>query len=274
MDENKDIGQLISGELDSSPTTRQKYSHDASIFEVAPSAVIYPKNVSDLKALVHYLTTQKKQGKSVSLTARNGGTCMSGGPLTESYVLDMSRHFNHIGSVNTHAKTVWVQGGVMHIDLEKAVHPKGLYFAPYTSSRDICGIGGMIGNNASGERSIKYGATSKNVEKIHVLLSDGNKYEFGPLTAHQHTHNSSNILYHYFSTFFTWSTVTIPVYSANFLLSASNTRRTGIDLSSNGLDSSMLWSSMSASLARSFMTPAFSTAKHGWHHSACDHVMV
>lgn len=185
MDENKDIGQLISGELDSSPTTRQKYSHDASIFEVAPSAVIYPKNVSDLKALVHYLTTQKKQGKSVSLTARNGGTCMSGGPLTESYVLDMSRHFNHIGSVNTHAKTVWVQGGVMHIDLEKAVHPKGLYFAPYTSSRDICGIGGMIGNNASGERSIKYGATSKNVEKIHVLLSDGNKYEFGPLTAHQ-----------------------------------------------------------------------------------------
>ncbi len=180
-----DIEQLISGEVEASASARQKYSHDASIFEVAPKAIIYPKSVSDLRALVKHVTDLRKQGTSASITPRNGGTCMSGGSLTEGYVIDMSRHFTHIGEVNSHSKSVWAQGGVMHADLEKRIHPKGFYFGPYTSSRDICGIGGMIGNNASGERSIKYGPTSANVHKLHVLLSDGNKYEFGPLTAHQ-----------------------------------------------------------------------------------------
>ncbi len=73
----------------------------------------------------------------------------------------------------------------MHIDVEKATHPHDLLFASYTSSRDICGIGGMIGNNASGEKSLKYGPTSANIKRLKVMLSDGEEYEFGPLTPKQ-----------------------------------------------------------------------------------------
>ncbi len=180
-----DIRQVISGEVDSSSATQHAYSHDASIFEVTPAAVIYPKTVHDIQSLIRYASARRKEGADISLTVRNAGTCMSGGPLNEGYIVDVSRHLNHIGHVDTQGRTVWVQGGVMHLDLEKATHPKGLFFAPYTSSRDICGVGGMLGNNASGEKSVKYGPTSKNVGKLKVALSDGEVYEFGPLTAKQ-----------------------------------------------------------------------------------------
>lgn len=177
-----DIRHIIKGEVDSTDATRRAYSHDASIFEVAPKAVIYPKTTGDIQKLITFASNQRREGTAVSLTVRNAGTCMSGGPLNDSYIVDVSRHINHIGHVDTENRSVWVQGGAMHIDVEKATHPKHLLFAPYTSSRDICGIGGMLGNNASGEKSVKYGPTSRNVSKVKVALSDGEIYEFEALT--------------------------------------------------------------------------------------------
>jgi FAD/FMN-containing dehydrogenase len=180
-----ELKNVIKGEVDASDATRAAYNHDASIFEVTPEVVVFPRDDHDLQSLVRYAIAQKSDGVDVSLTPRVGGTCMSGGPLSESIVVDLQRHYNHIGEVDVHGRNVWVQSGAMHINLEKKIYPKHLFFAPYTSSRDICGIGGMIGNNASGERSVKFGPTSSNVGKLRVLLSDGEIYEFGPMTAKQ-----------------------------------------------------------------------------------------
>lgn len=180
-----DIKSVIKGEVDTSTAARKAYSRDASIFEVTPAAILHPRDAKDLQRIVRYVTERRQEGADISMSIRNGGTCMSGGSLTESYMVDMSRHFNHIYPVDVRGRDVRVQGGVMHIDVEKATHPKGLLFAPYTSSRDICGIGGMLGNNASGEKSIKYGPTSANVKRLKVMLSDGNEYDFGPLTPKQ-----------------------------------------------------------------------------------------
>ena len=99
-----------------------------------------------------------------------------------NWMLDLKNYIHYVGEVDTEARTVITQTGAMHLTVEAAVTQKGLLFAPYTSSRDICGIGGMLGNNASGEQSIKYGPTSANVNKLKVILSDGNEYEFGPLS--------------------------------------------------------------------------------------------
>lgn len=181
----EDLKKVIRGDVDISSAALKAYSHDASIFEVTPSAIVYPKNTTDLSRLIHYVTERNMEGADVSITPRNGGTCMSGGSLTEGYMVDMSRYFTHIGEVDKTGRTLWVQGGVMHIDAETKATEAGLLFAPYTSSRDICGIGGMIGNNASGEKSVKYGPTSENVKNLKVMLSDGEEYSFGPLTARQ-----------------------------------------------------------------------------------------
>ncbi len=179
MDE---VTKILNGHVDDTKATLKQYSHDASIFEVSPKAVIYPKNSTDIQKLIHYATKERQLGNDVSLTVRNGGTCMSGGPLSENYVVDVSQHLNRVGKVDVEGRSIVVEGGAMHIDVEKATHAKGLLFAPYTSSRDICGIGGMLGNNASGEKSVKYGPVSSNVHTIKVALSDGGIYEFGPLS--------------------------------------------------------------------------------------------
>ncbi|MCC2631504.1 MAG: D-lactate dehydrogenase [Patescibacteria group bacterium] len=178
-----DLHNLLAGEIDSAAETLERYKHDASIFEVMPQAILYPKDVADLQNLIRNVAARRQAGENISITARNGGTCMSGGSLTESLMIDMSRYFNHVSDIDLENKSIRVQGGVMHIKVEEATHPHRLLFAPYTSSRDICGIGGMIGNNASGEKSVKYGPTSSNINNLTVVLSNGEVCTFGPLTA-------------------------------------------------------------------------------------------
>ena len=173
---------LFNGEVDTSEASRKAASRDASIFEVLPAGIIAPRDTNDIQAAVRWANDQAEAGNPVTLAARVGGTCMSGGSLTQGYILDLKRYFNYVGAVDTVAQTITSQTGAMHLSVETAAKEKGLLFAPYTSSRDICGIGGMLGNNASGEQSIKYGPTSANVNKVKVVLSDGNEYEFGPLS--------------------------------------------------------------------------------------------
>ncbi|UTX51490.1 FAD-binding oxidoreductase [Candidatus Saccharibacteria bacterium TM7i] len=172
----------FNGVVETTQAAREAVKRDASIFEVVPTGVIAPRDVNDIQAAVRWASEEVEAGRPVTLAARVGGTCMSGGSLTEGYVLDLKRFFNFTGQVDPAARTIRTQSGAMHLTIEKAAKKAGLLFASYTSSREICGIGGMLGNNASGEQSIKYGPTSANVNNVKVVLSDGNEYEFGPLS--------------------------------------------------------------------------------------------
>ena len=172
----------FNGDIATDEAARQAVSRDASIFEVMPAGVIAPRDTDDIKSVVAWAVRMHEAGTPVHFAPRVGGTCMSGGSLTSHYILDLKKHFNKIGSVDEVARTIRTQTGAMHIDVETKAAEAGLLFAPYTSSREICGIGGMIGNNASGEKSIKYGATSENVKSLKVVVGDGNEYEFGQLS--------------------------------------------------------------------------------------------
>lgn len=174
--------KYFNGDIDVSDDARFSNSRDASIFEVKPTGVISPRDVNDIQAVVRWANAQSESGNPVTFAARVGGTCMSGGSLTQGYILDLKKYLNHVGSVDVGARTVKTQSGAMHLAVEIKAKDAGLLFAPYTSSRDICGIGGMLGNNASGEQSIKYGPTSSNVNEVKVVLSDANEYTFGPLS--------------------------------------------------------------------------------------------
>lgn len=165
-------------EIRSDDQTVKGYSRDASIFEVTPSAVAFPKNKEELANLIRYASEH-----NITLSPRSAGTCMSGGSLTKGVMVDMTEGFSYIKDIDTEKKTVWVGGGTYYRDIEKALIPHGLLFPPYTSSKDLCGIGGMVGNNASGEKSFRYGATINNVCSLTMFCSDGNEYHFGELTA-------------------------------------------------------------------------------------------
>lgn len=174
------VASLIEGDVQADPKTLQFYSHDASLFEVKPQAVVFPKNSNDIGKLVRYVAEQKDRQPELSLTARSGGTDMSGGAINDSVILDFSRYFKNIGDIES-AKVV-VQPGVYYRDLEPKTLAKGLLMPSYPASREICMVGGMVANHAGGEKSLTYGKIDRYVESLKIILRDGNEYEIKSLS--------------------------------------------------------------------------------------------
>jgi FAD/FMN-containing dehydrogenase len=168
------IANLFRGkmEVDTDPEVLEQYATDQSAFRIVPEAVYYPRDVKDVVSLVERANHDHDEGFEVSLTVRAGGTCMSGGPLNDGWIVDMTKHMNTV-EIDPENKTATVEMGAYFRDVEDAAAEHGLMFAPYPSSRRICGIGGMIGNNASGEKSLRFGATSDNVLELEMVLADG-----------------------------------------------------------------------------------------------------
>lgn len=145
-------------------------SHDASLFELVPGALVQPETTADVEHLVAFVN--KHAG--VSLTARSAGTDMSGGPLTTSLVVSFTEHFNKIIAINQTSATV--QPGVYYRDFEKETLKRGLLLPSYPASRSICTVGGMVANNSGGEKSLTYGKTAEYVESLKVVLADGREH--------------------------------------------------------------------------------------------------
>lgn len=171
------IQKLIQGEVKSDEETLDSYSSDASIFNIKPSLVVYPKNSEDIKKLIEFVNQHPEQ--KLSLTARSAGTCMSGGAINESIILDMTKHFNQILEVNEHFALT--QPGVFYRDFEKETLKHDALLPCYPASREICTVGGMVGNNSAGEKTLAFGQTHNFVKELKVILSDGNEYDLKPL---------------------------------------------------------------------------------------------
>lgn len=169
----------FAGETDSTAATRDFYSHDASMFELLPDLVIYPKNSDDVKKAVSYVRTAKKSDRNISLTTRSAGTDMSGGAINQSMIMDMTRYFNKISEVT--AESAHAQPGVYYRDFEKETLKKRAIMPSYPASRELCTIGGMVANNAGGEKSLEFGKTEKFVNSLKVVFADGQEYTVQPL---------------------------------------------------------------------------------------------
>ncbi len=178
-----EIKSLIKGDVDDSSSALEKYSRDASLFCVRPAVVVFPKDVEDIKKLVRFVGEERSKGRAVSLTARSAGTDMTGGPLTESIVMDMTKYFNRLIEIG--ADYAVVEPGMYYRDFEKQTLAKGLLMPSYPASRELCTIGGMVANNAGGEKTLQYGKTERYVESLRVVLADGNEYVFSLQTPHE-----------------------------------------------------------------------------------------
>jgi FAD/FMN-containing dehydrogenase len=175
------LRQNFNGDITADAFATEAASTDASVFKLVPSAVAKPLDIEALKTLVRNVNQLVNEGRNIGLTPRGGGTCFTGGSLTEGVVVDMKHGFNWVGGVDTHDKSVWVGAGTYYRDLEPALAEHSLTFAAVPESKDMCVIGGMVGNNAAGEHSIRYGATADNVIAVRIVASDGNEYEFGSI---------------------------------------------------------------------------------------------
>lgn len=183
----------LDGEIETSDEALTAASHDASLFEVKPEAVVHAKTVEDVKKLVRFASANP----GVTVTARSAGTDMGGGPLTESIVVDFLKYFNHIKEVKEESlgnligdySNVNITGyavtepGVYYRDFDKATLEKGGQIMPsYPASRELCTMGGIAANNSGGEKTLTYGKTEQYVRRLKMVCADGEEHEFKPIT--------------------------------------------------------------------------------------------
>ncbi len=173
----------LRGDVTDAPDDLKKMSRDTSIFQITPKLVVYPKDADDLAKLVAVAAQYKKGDQSISLTARSAGTDMTGGPLTSSIVVACDRYLNHMREIGEGYAVV--EPGMYYRDFEKETLKYGAIMPSYPASRDLAAIGGIVANNAGGEKTLSYGKTSKYVDEVEVILSNGEKTTFGALTAPQ-----------------------------------------------------------------------------------------
>jgi len=173
------IKEIFKGEVNSDVKTLDTYSRDASILEVKPELVLFPKDTEDLKKLVKFVGENKADNPSLSITARSAGTCMSGGSLSESIILDMTKYFGGIVSVSEDEATALP--GTFYRDFEVKTLEKNAILPSYTASKMLNTVGGMVANNSAGEKTLAYGKTEEYVKEMKMVFADGNEYTTKPL---------------------------------------------------------------------------------------------
>lgn len=168
----------IDGELFTDRLRLLMYATDASDYKEVPQAVVYPKHEADIRELVRFASEN-----SISLIPRTAGTSLAGQVVGNGMVVDMSRHMTEILEINEQEQWVRVEPGVILDELNIALHSTGLFFSPETSTSNRSMIGGMIGNNSCGLRSLVHGTTRDHTLSVRAVLSDATVCEFGPLNS-------------------------------------------------------------------------------------------
>lgn len=171
------LAASLRGDLKYDDTSRIMYSTDASMYMEKPMAVAWPADEDDLRILLEYAGSNK-----TGLIMRGAGTSLAGQVVGSGIVVDISRYMNKVLEINEEEHWVKVQPGVILEELNDHLHAYGLFFGPETSTANRCTIGGMLGNNACGLHSLRYGSTREHTIEVKAILSDGSKATFAEIT--------------------------------------------------------------------------------------------
>ncbi|MBX4970494.1 D-2-hydroxyglutarate dehydrogenase YdiJ [Rhizobium binae] len=167
------------GDIENGPASRTAFSTDNSIYQVEPTGVLFPRSVQDLQVVAVVLAEPAFKG--ISIAPRGGGTGTNGQSLTSGVVVDCSRHMTSILDIDPVRRVARVQAGVVKDELNRALKPYGLFFAPELSTSNRATIGGMISTDACGQGSCLYGKTSNHVLGLRIVLMDGSDFWSRPL---------------------------------------------------------------------------------------------
>ena len=172
-----DLKKNIRGEVYLDQMSLGMYSTDASLYQIDPLAVVVPKDEEDVKTAIAIAGDH-----NLPILPRGGGTSLAGQTVGRALILDFSKYMNQILEFNEDEKWVRVQPGTIRDQLNTFLAPYGLIFSPDPATSSRANIGGMIGNNSSGTKSILYGKTIDHVLELKVMLSNGEILELKSLT--------------------------------------------------------------------------------------------
>lgn len=169
----------FAGDLSTAEADRTVLATDNSVYEILPQAVAFPRGTEDLARIMRLLAEPRFAG--VTIAPRGGGTGTNGQSLTDGIVVDVSRHMTRILEIDPAEGWARVETGVVKDQLNAALAPHGLFFAPELSTSSRATIGGMVSTDASGQGSCLYGKTRDHVLELTTVLMDGTVWHSRPL---------------------------------------------------------------------------------------------
>jgi FAD/FMN-containing dehydrogenase len=169
------------GDIGDDEATRLTAATDNSIYQLLPPLVLFPASPSDMRTIARIGAAPGFT--DIAFTARGGGTGTNGQALTRAVVVDTSRHLHRILEVDAARRRVRVEPGVVLDQLNHRLAQDGLFFPPHVSTASRATLGGMIGTDACGKGSGRYGRTHDYVESLRVTLADGREMTLRSLTA-------------------------------------------------------------------------------------------
>ncbi len=172
-----DLRQVIRGDVLADEYSLGIYSTDASVYQIRPIAIVCPREEADVKAAIRIAGEHQ-----LTILPRGGGTSLAGQTVGHSLILDFSRYMNQLLELNLEEGWVRDQPGLVRDELNAQLAAHGLHFAPDPATSSRANVGGMVGNNSSGTKSILYGKTVDHVLEARVLLTDGTEMRLGELS--------------------------------------------------------------------------------------------
>lgn len=167
------LQEHVQGEVMTSVDARRYFSTDASILAVTPSVIVYPRAESDVRKVARFTWQLAERGRIIPVTARGAGTDQSGAALGSGILLVFPAHLHRIVEFDGKSGAVTVEPGINYGKLQQTLLTHDRFLPPFPASIEYSTIGGAVANNASGEKSTKYGSTRDFVQSLRVVLANG-----------------------------------------------------------------------------------------------------
>jgi FAD/FMN-containing dehydrogenase len=175
------LQEHLVGEVTTSLDARRFFATDGSIFSVPPAIVVYPRSEGDVRKVARFAWQLAERGRSIPITARGSGTDQGGGAIGSGVMIVFPAHMNRIVEFDNKSGNVIIEPGINYAKLQQTLETHSRFLPPFPSSYEYSSVGGAIGNNASGEKSVKYGDTRAYVKSLRVVLANGEVIETGRL---------------------------------------------------------------------------------------------
>src|SRR5262249_16366830 len=163
----------LTGDVKFDRFTRGRYATDASHYQIMPLGVVAPRTIEEANQAI---AIAREEG--VSVLPRGGGTSQAGQTVNASLVIDCSKYLNRLLAPAAAGRRCVVEPGIVLDALNRQLRPHGLWFPVDIPTASRATIGGMVGNNSCGARSLRYGNTCENVIAVDAILADGSEAHF------------------------------------------------------------------------------------------------
>ena len=170
------LQRSVKGEIRTDKVTRVLYSTDASIYQIEPLGVFFPRDLDEVSACVQLADEYK-----IPVLPRGSGSGLAGQAIGAGLIIDCSRHLDRMVEINPDTRTATIEPGLILSRLNQIADKFGLQYGPDPASAERATMGGTIANNATGAHSIRYGMSADHLQSVEIVLSDGSTANFEDL---------------------------------------------------------------------------------------------